>query len=371
MTGLLILLVSLSFAISFAVTLVMRHVSPWLGLVDHPGERKVHTKPTPSGGGVGIFLATWIPVAAGVAVCAYLDKAGGIRPLWPGFHEHVAGVMTLAPRLGIIFLGAAVIWGLGLADDRWNLPIWIRLLVQIVVALMLVFSGFNISIFIDSTLVRGVITVLWVVGLINAFNMLDNMDGLSAGIGAITAVVFCIVSMQTGQFFIAAILCCLVGALGGFLVFNFPPASIFMGDSGGTLIGYVLAVMTVEFTFFQPERPFFPIVVPLLMFGLPLFDTITVVWVRVREGRSPFRGDTSHFSHRLVALGMTPRQAVLTIYLIAAAVALGATVLYHATSAAMLLVLAQTVAVFIIIGILERARPKETPEQQAKPPGKG
>jgi len=117
--------------------------------------------------------------------------------------------------------------------------------------------------------------------------------------------------------------------------------------------------MTVQFTFFQPERPYFPIVVPLLMFGLPLFDTITVVWIRVRSGRSPFRADTNHFSHRLVALGMTHRQAVLTIYLVTATVALGATALFYAASAAVLVIFAQTVAVFAIIGILERARPQK------------
>ena len=366
MAGLLLLLVAVSFTISFVVTVVMKRVSPLLGLVDHPGERKVHTKRMPNGGGVAIFLATWIPVGLAVAVCAWLHGADGSLALWPNFREHVAGVVTLVPRLGVIFLGAVIIWGLGLADDRRGLPAWVRLLVQVGVALMLLLSGLNISMFIDNAVVRGVITVLWVVGLINAFNMLDNMDGLSAGIATITAVIFCVVSVQTGQVFITAFLCCLIGALGGFLVFNFPPASIFMGDSGGTLIGYLLAVMTVEFTFYQPERPYFPAVVPLLMFGLPLFDTITVVWIRLRAGRSPFRGDTNHFSHRLVALGMTPRQAVLTNYVIAATVALGATVLFYAGSAAILVILAQTIAVFTIIGILERASPKATSRRQAQ-----
>ena len=189
--------------------------------------------------------------------------------------------------------------------------------------------------------------------------MLDNMDGLSAGVGLIIAAFFSIVALQSGQYFMAAFLCCLAGALGGFLVYNFSPASIFMGDSGGTLLGYLLAVMTVQFTFYQPDRPYFPVVVPLLVFGLPLFDAITVVWIRLRSGRSPFQGDTNHFSHRLVALGMTKRQAVLTIYLVTATVALGATVLYYARSGAILVIFAQTIALFTIIGILERARPQK------------
>ncbi len=226
-------------------------------------------------------------------------------------------------------------------------------------ALGLVACGLNISIFIESGAVRTAVTVLWIVGLINAFNMLDNMDGLSAGVAAIIALFFCIVAVQTGHYFIAAFLCGLIGALAGFLLFNFPPAAIFMGDCGSTQIGYLLSVMTVEFTFFQPERPYFPIVLPLLMFGVPLFDMITVVWIRVRAGRSPFEGDTNHFSHRLLALGMTQRQAALTIYLVTATVALGATVLYHATTTAIWVIFAQTVAIFTIIGILERAARSE------------
>jgi len=365
--GFLAHLAAVSFLISMAMTLVMRHVSPRLGLVDHPGERKVQTRVTPSGGGAAIFLAVWLPVGLAVAVCARLHSTGGMLPLWPELGAYVTGVLSLVPRVGIVFLGAVVIWGLGLADDRWGLSPWPRLLVQIGVALLLVFSGMNLSIFIESGLVRGAITVLWIVGLINAFNMLDNMDGLSAGVGLIVAAVFAIVALQTGQHFMAAFLCCLAGALGGFLVFNFFPASIFMGDSGGTLLGYLLAVMTVQFTFFAPDKPYFPIVVPILIFGLPLFDTITVVWIRLRSGRSPFQGDTNHFSHRLVALGMTKRQAVLTIYLVTATVGLGATVLYYATSAAILVILAQTVALFTIIGILERARPKKAQDRSGSP----
>ncbi len=359
MAGFLALLAGVSFVISLVMTLMMLRVSPALGLVDHPGERKVHSQATPSGGGVAIFAATWGPIGAAVAVCLYVAKSEAGLAFWPELSIHAAGVISLAPRLGIIFLGALVIWALGLADDRWNISPWIRLMFQIGVALLLILSGRNISIFIESAWIRGAITLVWIVGLINAFNMLDNMDGLSAGVGMIIAAVFTIVALQTGQLFIAAFLCCLIGALGGFLVYNFPPAGIFMGDSGGTLVGYLLAVMTVEFTFFQPERPLFPVVVPLMMFGLPLFDMVTVMWIRLRAGRSPFRGDTNHFSHRLVALGMTARQAVLTIYLVTATVALGATVLYYAKQAAVLLVFAQAVAIFTIIGILERARPQE------------
>ena len=356
MAGLLILLAAVSFTLSMVCTRMMRRVSPRLGLVDHPGERKVHEKSTPGGGGVAIFLGVWLPVVVAVAVCLLLEQGRIGLPVWSALESHAAGVLSQLGKLGVVFVGAVIIWLLGLADDRWGLSPWLRLGVHLAVGLLFVSVGMSISIFIESGLLRGVITILWMVGLINAFNMLDNMDGLSGGVALIIAAIFSVVAIETGQYFIAAFLCCVAGAVGGFLVYNFPPAAIFMGDSGATLLGYLLAAMTIQFTFFQPERPYFPVVVPLLMFGLPLFDAITVVWIRLRSGRSPFEGDTNHFSHRLVALGMTQRQAVLTIYLVTATIALGATVLYYASPAAILVIFAQAVAVFTIIGILERAR---------------
>ena len=199
------------------------------------------------------------------------------------------GVLDKAPQLAMIFLGGVIVCLVGLADDRWSLSPWLRLAIEAGVALMLVLSGVSVELFIESRVLRGLITVVWIVGLINAFNFLDNMDGLSAGVAAIIAVFFSVVAFQTVHYFVGGALCCLIGALVGFLVFNFPPASIFMGDCGSMTIGYSLAVLTVQFTFFQAERPYFPIVVPLMMFGVPLFDTITVTWIRIRSGRSPFQ----------------------------------------------------------------------------------
>jgi UDP-GlcNAc:undecaprenyl-phosphate GlcNAc-1-phosphate transferase len=360
MIGFLILLVAASMAISLMGTLLVMRVAPRLGLVAQPGGRMIHKLPTPVGGGTAIFLGLWLPIWISVAFCFYLRAAGGAPssfaaalPIPTHLKDQVMGVVAMAPQLAMIFLGGVLVFLLGLADDRWNLSPWLRLAVEAGVALMLVLSGVSVELFIESRLLRGIITVVWIVGLINAFNFLDNMDGLSAGVAAIIALFFSVVAFQTVHYFVGGALCCLIGALLGFLIFNFPPASLFMGDCGSMTIGYSLAVLTVQFTFFQAERPYFPIVVPLMMFGVPLFDTITVMWIRIRSGHSPFRGDTNHFSHRLVALGMRPWQAVLTIYLVTATVALGVTVLYYASSVAILVIFAQTVAVFAIIGILE------------------
>ena len=361
MIGFLILLVAASMAISLLGTLLVIRYAPRLGLVAHPGGRMIHKLPTPVGGGTAIFLGLWLPIWVSVAFCFYLRAAGGAPtnfaaalPIPENLKIQVMGVLDKAPQLAMIFLGGVIVYLVGLADDRWSLSPWLRLVIEVGVALMLVLSGVSVELFFESRILRGVITVVWIVALINSFNFLDNMDGLSAGVAAIIAVFFSVVAFQTVHYFVGGALCCLIGALMGFLVFNFPPASLFMGDCGSMTIGYSLAVLTVQFTFFQAERPYFAIVVPLMMFGVPLFDTITVMWIRIRSGRSPFIGDTNHFSHRLVALGMKPWQAVLTIYLVTATVALGVTVLYYmASSVAILVIFAQTVAVFTIIGILE------------------
>jgi UDP-GlcNAc:undecaprenyl-phosphate/decaprenyl-phosphate GlcNAc-1-phosphate transferase len=363
MIGFLILLVAASMGISLVGTLLVMRVAPRLGLVAHPGGRMIHQQPTPVGGGTAIFLGLWLPIWVSVAFCYYLRAAGGAPPTfasaWPipeNLKIQVMGVVDKAPQLAMIFLGGVIVFLLGLADDRWSLSPWMRLAIETGVALMLVLTGINVEFVIESRILRGLITVVWIVGLINAFNFLDNMDGLSAGVAAIIAVFFSVVAFQTVHYFVGGALCCLIGALVGFLIFNFPPASIFMGDCGSTTIGYSLAVLTVVFTFIEPDKPWstvFPLVVPLMIFAVPLFDAITVTWIRIRSGRSPFRGDTNHFSHRLVALGMKPWQAVLTIYLVTATVALGVTVLYYASSVAILVIFAQTVAVFTIIGILE------------------
>ncbi len=361
MITILLLLIAASFILSMVGTAVMAHLSRRMGLVDHPGERKIHHAPTPKGGGVAFFVAIWLPIWLGVAACWGMNRTGWTPPVWPEVTGYISGVMNVTPRLGIIFLGSLVIWGLGLVDDIRHLSPWTRLAAEALVALGLVYFGISASLFIDSQIVKTIITVLWVVGMVNAFNLLDNMDGLTAGVGAIIAFFFCIVALQIGHLFIAAFLCCVIGGLGGFLIYNFPPASIFFGDSGATLLGYLLAVLTLESTFYehgaQPTQKYFPIVMPLLMFAMPLFDTLSVVWIRLRAGRSPFQGDTNHFSHRLVGLGMSRRQAVLTIYLVTATVCMGATILYYASPTAIFVVFVQSLAIFTIIGILERARP--------------
>jgi UDP-GlcNAc:undecaprenyl-phosphate GlcNAc-1-phosphate transferase len=204
-----------------------------------------------------------------------------------------------------------------------------------------------------------VLTVLWITAITNAFNFLDNMDGLSAGVAAVCTTAFLITALSIQQWFVAAALALLLGALLGFLCFNFPPASIFMGDSGSLLIGLVLGVLTVRTTFLPPDRDlgagWYAVFAPVIVLALPLYDLIVVSAIRILNGRSPFVGDTNHFSHRLVARGMSRRTAVLCLYLVTAATAVAAIILPHVrTTSAALLIFGQTLLILGVVALLEQ-----------------
>ena len=204
-----------------------------------------------------------------------------------------------------------------------------------VATVCVLWQGWQLTAFIDVPWITWGLSVIWIVALINSFNMLDNMDGLSAGVAAIGAAMLAAVLLVTPdaqtrqpQLFVAGFLLVIVGALLGFLWHNRPPARIFMGDAGSYFVGFCIAVTTLlaTYTEYQGTRQH-AVLAPLCVMAVPLYDMISVIWIRVREGRSPFQADKSHFSHRLVDLGLTKGQAVLTIYLTTATCGLGALLL--------------------------------------------
>jgi UDP-GlcNAc:undecaprenyl-phosphate GlcNAc-1-phosphate transferase len=265
------------------------------------------------------------------------------------------------PIAAALLGGGLVVAAVGLIDDLRELGPWSKLAVQTAVAIFLVLCGIRIGIFGDHVVLASVVTVLWIVAITNAFNLLDNMDGLSGGVAFITSLIFFVVAVQARQFFVAAFLLTVIGATGGFLVFNFPPASIFMGDTGSLFIGYLLAVSAVIFSAYKPSYPLFSVTVPALVFAVPLFDTISVIVVRLLKGRPPFAGDKSHFSHRLVAIGMTPRGALLTNYLMTFCTGIAATLLYQTNTLGAIIVFVQVLAVIAIIVMLETASQRTGP----------
>lgn len=358
-----------SFIVAFLGTFAMRRLAPRWGLVDQPNRRKVHVVPVPLGGGVAISCGVVLPFAMGTLLLLLMDDRSLERILPEFAVPHLGGLRAQLGSLWIMLGGALLLMTLGLIDDRRGLDWRIRLFVQFAVATVCVVTqGWQLTAFIDMPrlgwLVSVTLTVIWVVALINSFNMLDNMDGLSAGVAAIAASMLAIVMLISPaaprpQLFVAGFLFVLVGSLLGFLFHNRPPAKIFMGDAGSYFVGFCIAIATLLATFagYSPSSPGrHALLAPLCVMAVPLYDMTTVIWIRLREGRSPFEADKNHFSHRLVELGLSKTQAVLTIYLTTATCGLGALLLHQVDLFGALVIVLLIVFVLLLIAILESTR---------------
>lgn len=363
-----------SFLLSIALTALMRWVSMRWDIVDHPGERKIHTKPIPVLGGVAIYLTFNIVIFGNILL---LEPVGFLGFDW--IKENVLGYLgegTWRPLLGVA-AGGLVIFVLGVVDDLRDLKPEAKLAGQVAAALILVLSGIRLDLFIEPLLrnipvvsgmgdetfavinvgISSIVTMFWVILMTNAMNFLDNMDGLCGGVSAIAAVSFFLCVLPHEEYFICALLMVFAGSVTGFLYHNLSPARIFMGDSGAMFCGYILATAAVLGTFYSgtiSSRA--AVAAPILALSVPLFDTLSVVFIRWRKGESIMKGDKRHFSHRLVELGMTPRQAVEFIFLVAAITGLGGSLLSQVGAMGTVVILCQTVGIFLLIVLLMIAR---------------
>lgn len=350
-------LFTVAFLLSLALCALVRLLAPRLGFVDRPGGRKAHKRPTPLGGGLAIWLSVMLVLGAGAALVF------GSPDLLPSqLRAHLGGMRSRhAELLGVMGL-ATLVMLVGLADDRKPRSWKPRLFAQFGLAAVYVALWGGVTLFppFSSRLFTGVVTVIWIVGLTNSFNFLDNMDGLAGSVGLLAALLFASAQIAVGGLFVPALLLVLAGALGGFLVHNWSPARLFMGDAGSNFVGFLLGVSTVTGTFARPfiEGPGpggspFGVLVPLLVMAVPLYDTISVIVIRLREGRSPFQPDRRHFSHRLVDRGLTPALAVGTIDLVTLAAGLGALSLHRLDALGAGLIVAQTTCLIGLVAILE------------------
>ncbi len=341
----------------------MIRVAPRLGFVDKPGGRKIHDNPKPLGGGVAIFLGFAVPLL-GVLIalnCITIAPKPGDR-----FNAYLSGAVERTP-MALCLVGAMLAMHiLGLIDDRRALGPYLKLVVQlgIIAAFVIPFREMRILSVLDKqfgthSLISTILAILWIGVITNAFNFLDNMDGLSSGVAAVSATAFLIATLSIEQWFVAGSLAMLLGALLGFLMWNFPPAKIFMGDSGSLVIGMVLGILTVLTTYLPPGKQWgagwYAVFMPVIVMALPLYDLLVVSALRLARGKSPFVGDTNHFSHRLVARGMSRRTAVLCLYLVTAATAIGGILLPHVNSPfAAALIFIQTLLVLGVVALLEQ-----------------
>lgn len=370
-----------SFLVSLAMTAAMIRVAPAIGFVDKPGGRKIHANPKPLGGGVAIVCGILLPLIVALLVVALADSVERSRAAnrasaqtldtLPSYTHITIGPIKVGRAyvdgllkqfgLGATFIACIIaLHALGLIDDRNALGPLPKLAVQLLAAAALTVPFPEVrALTTFGTIPSIVLSILWIAAITNAFNFLDNMDGLSAGVAAVCTVSFLITTILIEQWFIAATLALLFGSLLGFLFWNFPPAKIFMGDSGSLVIGFMLGVLTIRTTYLRPGEQlaagWYSVFAPVVVLALPLYDLIVVSTIRLSRGRSPFVGDTNHFSHRLVARGMSRRTAVLCLYLVTAATAVAAILLpYTQTTFAAILIFIQTLLVLGVVALLEQ-----------------
>lgn len=343
-----------AFLLALMFVPLARRLAIRLGVIDQPQGRKAHGQPTPLLGGLAIYGAFMLTLVIHVAAYFSFQQAGWFAQAFPFLPGEIGRLVHTLPKLLAISAGATLMVVLGFVDDRrgLNFSYKIKFAIQILAAGLLVAAGVRTDLM-PSPFLNALVTMVWVVGITNAFNLLDNMDGLSAGVALIAAAMLLVITIAQDQFFSAMALCLLAGALLGFLRYNFPPARIFMGDTGSLFIGFLLAALSITSSYVVPQSAsMIPAMMPLLVLSLPIFDTLSVIIIRLRERRPIFQGDRRHFSHRLVDLGMTPRGAVVFIYLVAATIGIVAALLPYLPLWGEILVLLHTVLVYVMITVL-------------------
>lgn len=309
-------------------TPVVKSLAFKIGAVDVPKDgRRMHNHPIPRMGGLAIFF---------------------------GFILSVLLFTPLTQQLRGMLLGAVIIVILGILDDIYALPAKPKFLVQIVAALVAVHAGNKIEFLSNPNIFSSEpywelgwlsipISVLWIVGITNAVNLIDGLDGLACGVSTISSMTLLVIALIVSETDVAVLMAALAGSCIGFLPYNLNPAKIFMGDTGSTFLGFILASVSIQGLF--KFHMIISFAVPFLMLGLPIFDTCFAILRRVSKGQSPMSPDRGHIHHRLIDMGFTQKQAVATLYIISAILGLSAVVLTTSgTEKAMLFLLALCLA---------------------------
>jgi UDP-N-acetylmuramyl pentapeptide phosphotransferase/UDP-N-acetylglucosamine-1-phosphate transferase len=292
-----------SAVLALVITPILIKLAHRIQAVDRPGVRTVHTQPMPRIGGVAIFLSAMFLFAA--VLC--LDNVIG------------EAFRSMKPQLVTLFCSASFVFLIGLVDDLRGLPARFKLMAELLAGGSLCLAGvciFSVGITRQWTLSLGFlswpITLLWIVGVTNAVNLSDGLDGLAAGVSAVACAVIAVFAIYDGNLVMAVLMLALLGSLSGFLFFNFNPAKIFMGDCGSLFVGFTVASASVLCT--TKSAALVGLALPVLALGIPIFDTLLTIVRRFLERRSIFAPDRRHFHHRLMELGLRQRHVVISIY---------------------------------------------------------
>ena len=347
--------------VAFASTPLVKALSVKMGAVDVPKDsRRMHNHPIPRMGGLAIFF---------------------------GFVVSMLLFVPLSTEKKGMLLGAVIIVVLGILDDKYALPAVPKFVVQIAAALIAVAAGNRIDVLSNPNIFSAnpvwqlgwlayPVTVIWIVAITNSVNFIDGLDGLACGVSTISAATMLVIALLVSEQDVAVMMAALAGACIGFLPYNFNPAKIFMGDTGSTFLGFVMATVSVNGMFKQYTIISFA--VPFLMLGLPIFDECFAVIRRLSRGQSPMAPDRGHVHHRLIDMGFSQKQAVGVLYVISAILGLSAVVLTAGgAQKAMVFLLAMGVAaaiawrVFLAGPAHDRPEQTEEPEEAEEPEDKG
>lgn len=347
------LLYIMIFAVSFGIVLLLtpwaKKVSIKLGAIDQPKPRGMHTKPIPRMGGIAIFIGFMATMALAVI---FLEDLRTLQ--FAGF-----------------LVGAAIIVGLGMLDDIHDLPAALKFAVQIVSALVVVFTdtridfvGWPFQEFLNNYLSIP-FTILWIVGMVNAVNFIDGVDGLAAGVTSIAALFLTILCILTGSPLAVVFAAALAGSCLGFLPRNFSPADVIMGDTGATFLGYVLAVSSIIGVF--KSYALLSLVIIICALALPILDTLFVSLRRILSGKAPWKPDRGHLHHKLIDKGFSAKQTVIILY-VASAFSGGVAILLAVWDIRVLVVALVSLLVMfsIIYAYRKRVGDHDKPEDKSK-----
>ena len=332
---------------------IIRVAKRW-GIVDKPGDRKVHRDTKPLLGGIAIFISFISVIVVNLIGYVTLFQKGWIQSNLPPLSSFHSNLISAWPQLTIILAGGLGIHLLGLVDDilKGKLTYKSKFPIQVMIVLAVALLGIRVE-FMPGHVLDVLVTSIWIVGMTNSFNLLDNMDGLTAGVAIISAGILFILAVMQGQVFFALLLAGLAGSCLGFLYYNFNPSKLFMGDSGSLFIGYMFGTLTATGSYVvESSQTMLPILIPVLVLSIPLYDTFSVMFIRWREKRPLFIGDKRHFSHRLVELGLSQRQSVVLIYLLGLCVGLVALLLPYTPVTAGWIIIFQAILIYVVITLL-------------------
>ncbi|MBL7170905.1 MAG: undecaprenyl/decaprenyl-phosphate alpha-N-acetylglucosaminyl 1-phosphate transferase [Candidatus Omnitrophica bacterium] len=332
----------LAFGLTYLLTPLIRRICLKRKYIDYPNERKIHSVPTPRLGGVAIYISFFLALIPVLFLSSNLPS------------RFLRTVVAL-------FASSSIIFFLGLYDDIKGANAKVKFGFQILAALLLIY-GFNFKIkcltnpFTDYSSINFgwlavPITLLWIVGLTNAINIIDGLDGLACGVVSIVSITLFLVAIHQGDTAVALLTGAMAGTTLAFLRFNFNPAKIFMGDTGSMFLGFLLSAIAI--TSYRKSTVLFALLVPFIALGVPIIDTMLAIFRRFLSGSHPFQADQEHFHHRLLGLGLSHRQVVIFIYIITIALGLVAfsfTAVKDEFAAVLLVVIG--IVIFLVVGRL-------------------